>query len=80
MANCVWHDAESHSSQAEFTFDLNAIGDTLIVEHNLIGDSNTSRKGLHLSFCNGGTVNANVLNSDTLIDNCKAITFMSNHI
>ena len=62
-----------------YAFDINSLGDALIFEGNTVIHDPKS-KGLHINYCNGGSINANVLNNDILIENSKAITFTSNHL
>ncbi len=82
IVNCTFSSAGSMNPSADalYAFDLNSLGDGLIFEHNGMHDTANNVKGLHLNMCNGGTINANIINNDVLIEGCKAIVYEANHM
>ncbi|MEG1999207.1 MAG: hypothetical protein RR015_04260, partial [Bacteroidales bacterium] len=59
-------------------FNLFGLGDALVFEHNAV--HSCPYYALMLSSCYGGSVTANILNGDVMIDHCKGITLTSNHL
>lgn len=62
-----------------YAFDLGFLGDGVLFEHNAIHDG-IYNKGLRLSNSGGASVNANIINADVLIHNCRGVDFSENHI
>ena len=62
-----------------YAFDLNGLGDALRFCGNHVCTYNSSICSLRLESCFGGIVEGNILNSDVIINKCKAITFNGNH-
>ena len=62
ITKCTYNEAAtSDSGTPLYAFDINGMGDALIFEQNHIGNCPRS-KGLRINMCNGGTVNANIIN------------------
>lgn len=61
-----------------YAIDTGWLGDALKFEHNAI-HSTCNGKALKLFNCGGGSIQGNIINSDVLIDGCKAIVFNANH-
>ena len=76
IKNCSFSGGDSGIDDS-YVFDLPGLGDGLLFEHNAMHDFRY--KALRLSGCFGGSVTANILNGDTKIDSCKAVTFSGNH-
>lgn len=81
ITDCIFNCNKTQNSECEklYAFDLGSLGDSFLFEHNQINDG-TFNKGLRVSNCGGGSINANVINADVLIENSKSITFESNHM
>lgn len=62
-----------------YAFDLGFLGDGVLFEHNAIHEG-IYNKGLRLSHSGGASVNANIINADVLIHNCRGVDFSENHI
>lgn len=84
IINCtfdIWSNKYTPTKdQQMYAFDMGSIGDALIFEHNQINNEENNTKGLRLNQCGGGSINANVINADVLINACKGINFTSNHL
>lgn len=63
-----------------YAFDLSGFGDALVFNGNHVASFSRDVGALHLHNCNGGAVAGNILNSDSLIEMCRGISFDSNHI
>lgn len=61
-----------------YAIDTGWLGDALKFEHNAI-HSTCNGKALKLFNCGGGSIQGNIINSDVLIEGCKAIVFNANH-
>ena len=80
ITKCAYRGAAtSDSGTALYAFDINSLGDALVFEQNHLSHD-AKAKALRISFCNGGSVKSNIINGDILIENCKGITFISNHL
>lgn len=63
-----------------YAFHLHSYGDALRFHGNHVVNYCEKIGALHLRDCNGGIVAGNILNSDSLIEMCRGITFESNHV
>jgi len=82
IVSCIFqYPGTQNSSFTGFSYDLGALGDGLIFEGNGASDENkqTNIKALHVNMFNAGSIKANILNNDIFIENCKAISYISNH-
>lgn len=81
VVNCTYYDSIEKDNEGDwmYAFDLGGLGDALIFQRNAVHDFKY-HKALRLSYCGGGLVSANILNSDVTIENCKGIVFESNHM
>ncbi len=81
ITNCsLKHDYRyNDASKDVYAIDTGWLGDALKFEHNAIHDT-CNGKGLRLYNCGGASIQGNIINSDVLIDGCKAIIFNANHI
>ena len=77
ITNCTFMGGDGEIYD-KYVFDLSGLGDGLVFEHNAMHDFNA--KALKLSECLGGSITANILNGDVLIDSSKDITFTGNHM
>ncbi|MDR2914317.1 MAG: glycoside hydrolase family 55 protein [Tannerella sp.] len=81
-----WNDREIHTGATLYAFDFNSLGDGFLFEQNAVAKSFFTESGekmtkaLRVNMCNGGRIDANILNNDVLIEGSKAITFTSNHL
>jgi len=80
ITRCSFWESENHNLPALYAFDLNSIGDALLFEQNHISYSNGYTQSLRVNICGSGNINANIINSDILIEHSKGITFISNHL
>ncbi len=62
-----------------YAFDIKGLGDALIFEGNAVHDSDNYTRALRVTSSMGGSINANILNGDILIKNCKGIVYSGNH-
>lgn len=83
IVNCTFN--LNYASQAIdeskqlYAFDMGSLGDAMLFEHNQINEG-YHNKGIRVNNCGGACINANVINADVLICNCKGITFSANHL
>ncbi len=74
------HETVNNPKEKLYAFDLTGLGDALVFEGNAVHDASDYNNALKLFYCDGGSINANILNADVVIDNCKGISFSSNHL
>ena len=81
MTNCTFYcnPPEYTGTLKLYAFDMGFLGDGVLFEHNAIHDG-IYNKGLRLSNSGGACVNANIINADVLIHNCRGVDFSENHI
>lgn len=77
--NAAGNVSTSQKREILYAFDITGLGDALIFEGNEVNDGDSYTRALHLNMCNGGKIDANVLNADILIENCKGIAYTGNH-
>lgn len=61
-----------------YAFDLGKLGDAILFCQN--GVDGEVRNALRVYECGGGVFDANILNADVQIQNCKGISFSNNHL
>ena len=66
------------SDREEYAIDAVGLGDAFRFEHNAIHHT-CNGKALKMSQCGGASIQGNIINSDILIEGCKAIVFNANH-
>lgn len=74
------HETVSNPRKKLYAFDLTCLGDALTFEGNAVHDVSDYNDALKLYYCTGGSITANILNADILIDNCKSVLFSANHL
>lgn len=81
VTNCTFYcnPPEYTGTLKLYAFDMGFLGDGVLFEHNAIHDG-IYNKGLRLSHSGGASVNANIINADVLIHNCRGVDFSENHI
>lgn len=81
VTNCTFYcnPPEYTGTLKLYAFDMGFLGDGVLFEHNAIHDG-IYNKGLRLSNSGGASVNANIINADVLIHNCRGVDFSENHI
>ncbi len=81
VTNCTFYcnPPEYTGTLKLYAFDMGFLGDGVLFEHNAIHDG-IYNKGLRLSNSGGACVNANIINTDVLIHNCRGVDFSENHI
>lgn len=81
VTNCTFYcnPPEYTGTLKLYAFDMGFLGDGVLFEHNAIHDG-IYNKGLRLSNSGGACVNANIINADVLIHNCRGVDFSENHI
>lgn len=81
VTNCTFYcNPPGYTGTMKFyAFDLGFLGDGVLFEHNAIHEG-IYNKGLRLSHNGGASVNANIINADVLIHNCRGVDFSENHI
>ncbi len=81
ITNCSFHKAGNikQSREVLYAFDLNSLGDALVFTGNAVHNVDNYTKALRVAMCDGGSITSNILNGDILFDQCKGITFSSNH-
>lgn len=81
VTNCTFYcnPPEYTGTLKLYAFDMGFLGDGVLFEHNAIHDG-IYNKSLRLSNSGGACVNANIINADVLIHNCRGVDFSENHI
>lgn len=81
VTNCTFYcnPPEYTGTLKLYAFDMGFLGDGVLFEHNAIHDG-IYNKCLRLSNSGGACVNANIINADVLIHNCRGVDFSENHI
>lgn len=62
-----------------YAFDMGWLGDALLFQHNHVGGGEYN-KGLRVSNCGRGSIDANIICADVRIENSKGIKYSSNHM